>query len=267
MKAKVLVDGGTPKVPPEELESVITQAGVEIGNEGADFGVVVGGDGKFSRYGRLEEIPLLFVGVRAKGATGSKAFLAQTTFDQLPKILERIKKGDYNVEEHRRLAVLKNGEGIGEIFTDVYLQRGADGASIRYRVKVEGNGSSFVEAAIGDGVVVSTKAGSTGYYSYPDRIKGDGMDPTAFAAISRNEIGLCHIVPSYTERSGTDKHPLRYTLPWGCKIELSLFRKADARIYGITDAREGVKVEMGDTVDVGSGIGVTKVITFRRPSL
>ena len=262
MKAKVLLDGGTPKVPPKELGAVLASAGIQIGDDDADFGVVVGGDGRFSRYGRTEDIPLLFVGVRSKGASGSKAFLAQTTFDKLRVALRRIKNGDYKVEEQRRLAVMKNGVRLGEIFTDVYLQRGADGASIRYRVKVEGEDAAFEEAAIGDGVVVSTKAGATGYYSYPDRIRGNWMDPTAFGKILKDEIGVCHIAPSYSERSGTPKHPLRYTLHWGTKIELSLFRKADARIYGTTDDRGGVKIEIGDAVTIVPGAGVTKTISM-----
>ena len=262
MKAKVLVDGGTPKVPPDELKRVLVEAGMRVGDDSADFGVVVGGDGRFSRYGRTEDIPLLFVGVRSKGATGSKAFLAQTTYELLPRVLRRIRKEEYKVDEYKHLSVMKNGEALGEVFTDVYLQRGDDSTSIRYRVKVRGKGATFEEAAIGDGVVIATRAGATGYFSYPDRIKGDWMDPTAFAKIGKNKVGVCHITPSYTERSGTESHPLRYTLPWGSRIELSLFRKADARIYGTTDDRAGVRIGMTDTVAVVPGTGVTKVISL-----
>lgn len=262
MKVKLLIDGETPKVPPDDLKRVLVEAGMKVGVDGADFGVVVGGDGRFSRYGRTEDIPLLFVGVRSKGVTGSKAFLAQTTYDQLPRTLGRIRKEGYKVDEYRRLTVSKNGEHLGEVFTDVYLQRGDDSTSIRYRVKVHGKGVSFEEAAIGDGVVIATKAGATGYFSYPDRIKGDWMDPTAFAKIGKNRVGVCHITPSFTERSGTDKHPLRYTLPWGSRIELSLFRKADARIYGTTDDRAGVRIGMTDTVTIVPGTGVTKMISL-----
>jgi hypothetical protein len=262
LKAKILVDGGTPKVPPKELERIIVEAGFKVGDEGTDFAVVVGGDGRFSRYGRTEALPLLFVGVRSKGATGSKAFLAQTTFNGLAESLGRIRKGAYTIDEHPRLTVRKNGRGIGEVFTDVYLQRGADSTCIRYRVKVRGSGVSFEEAAIGDGVVLSTRAGSTGYYSYPDRIRGDSMDPTAFARIGRDEVGVCHITPTYTERVGGSGHPLRYTVPWGSSIELTLFRKADARLYGTTEKRTGVPVGVEDVVIVLPSESKTRVISF-----
>ena len=258
----MLLDSGSPKVPPEELRGLIEEAGMKVSQGRADFGVVVGGDGRFSRYGRTEDIPLLFVGMRSKGAAGSKAQLARIEYDHLPRALKRIGGGDYSIDEYVRLAVLLNGRSIGEVFTDVYLQRGGDSTCIRYRVKVSGSGEDIEEAAIGDGVVISTSAGSTGYYSYPDRIRGDYVDPGGFASIEKDEVGICHITPTYTERTGTDLHPLRYTVPWGSKISLSLFRKADARIYGTTDDRAGVRVSLGDVVVVRPGRKKTRIISL-----
>ncbi|HLQ06422.1 MAG TPA: hypothetical protein VK126_01550 [Nitrososphaerales archaeon] len=264
MKARMLLDGGTPKVPPAELRKMIQKAGIEVTESEADFGVVVGGDGKFGRYGRTENIPLLFVGVRSRGATGSKAYLAQTTLEELPRDLERIRGGDYKVDSYRRLEVLKNGRSLGEVFTDVYLQRGSESTCIRYKVRVTGGGVDIDEAAIGDGVVVTTRAGSTGYYSYPDRIKEEWIDPSGFSTVGRNSVGICHITPTYTERAGSELPPLRYTVPWGSLIELSLFRRADARLYGTTDRRTGVRMFLGDKLTIVPGKRVTKVIFLRR---
>jgi hypothetical protein len=258
----MLLDGGAPKVPPEELRRLIEEAGMKVSQGRADFGVVIGGDGRFSRYGRTENIPLLFVGMRSKGAAGSKAQLARIEYDHLPRALRRIGSGDYSIDEYGRLAVLLNGRSIGEVFTDVYLQRGSDSTCIRYRVKVTGHGESIEEAAIGDGVVISTSAGSTGYYSYPDRIRGDYIDPGGFASIEKDEVGICHIAPTFTERTGTDLHPLRYTVPWGSRISLSLFREADARIYGTTDRRAGIRLSLGDEVMVRPGRRKTRVISL-----
>ncbi|MDE1858576.1 MAG: hypothetical protein KGI26_05885 [Thaumarchaeota archaeon] len=258
----LLLDGGSPKVPPEELRALVRGAGFEVGSARADFGIVVGGDGRFSRYGRTEDVPLLFVGVRSKGITGSRAQLARTTYDELPEALARIRAGKYSTEEHRRLGVLKNGKSIGEVFTDVYLQRGNESACIRYRVKATGQGVAISDAAIGDGVVITTRAGATGYYSYVDRIRGESMDPGAFADVGRDEVGVCHITPTYTEREGTGAHPLRYKLPWGCRVELSLTRSADARLYGTTDSKAGIPVSLRDTISVVPGKRVTRVISF-----
>jgi hypothetical protein len=263
MRAKMLLDGGRPKVQPQVLKRLLVEAGMDVTDEKPDFGVVVGGDGRFSRYGRTEDVPLLFVGVRSGKAAGSKAYMARTMLDELPWVLELVKKGRFRVEKHRRLAVLKNGRQLGRVFTDVYLQRGSESTSIRYRLKVKGPGLRFEEAGIGDGVVVSTAAGSSGYYSYVDRIEGEDLDPTARAFIKEDEIGVCHIAPSYTEREGTGQHPLRYRLPWGTAVEISLFRKADARLYGTTDSKGGVRVKLGDHVRIGPSLSVTKVLVPR----
>ena len=262
-KASILLDGGKPKVTRAELRAVLEKAGIGVGDRKVDIGVVVGGDGKFSRYGRTEDIPLLFVGVRSRKATGSKAYLAKAYFDELAKVLEKVKAGKYRVEKLRRLEVLKNGRSLGEVFTDVYLQRGANSTCIRYKVRARGEGVRIDEAAIGDGVVVSTSAGSTGYYSYPDRIRGDSVDPAAYSKIGENQVGVCHVTPTYTERSGSKEHPLRYTLPWGCTIEVSLFRRADARLYGTTDSRGGVKVTMTDKITIRPGKKVTRLVSLR----
>ena len=262
MKVKIFLDDRAPKVPPRELAKAVMEAGMEVGMKDADFGLVVGGDGRFSRYGRTEDIPLLFIGVRSKSPTGSKAYLAQANHSKMSSVLERMRRGEYRVVEYPRLEVRLNGKKTGEVFTDAYLERGSESTCIRYRVMVDGSGSSFEEAAIGDGVVVSTGAGSTGYYSYPDRIRGDWMDPDAFARIGKDEVGICHIAPTYTERTGTGKHPLRYTVPWGSKIRLSLFRKGDARLYGTSDNRAGIRIGIQDEIVIVPAKKKTKLVTL-----
>lgn len=260
MKVKMLLDDGRPKVDPEELKDVIEKAGMTVGDRKADIGVVVGGDGIFSMFGRSEEIPLLFVGVRSRGATGSKAYMAAAYFNELQSALEAVAGGRYTVEEHGRLEVLKNGKHLGEVFTDVYLQRGAESNCIRYRLKVTSKDTVIEEAAIGDGVVVTTSAGSTGYYSYPDRVDVKEMRIDAYSTVGRDEIGICHITPTYTERSGTGGHPFRYTVPWDSKVELWISRPADARLYGATAGRKGVKIGMRDRITVVPSRDTTKII-------
>ena len=88
------------------------------------------------------------------------------------------------------------------------------------------------------------------------------MDPTAFSSVGRDEVGICHVTPTFTERKGSNLHPLRYTVPWGSRIELTLFRKADARLYGTSDSHLGVRMKLGDVVAVVPGTKVTRVVSF-----
>jgi hypothetical protein len=262
LKVRLFLDGNKPKVGEERLKDAVKAAGLDIVTRKADIGIVVGGDGMFSMYGRTESLPLLFVGVRSRSATGSKAYLAAAYFDELPGVLQEVASRKFTVAEHKKLKVLKNGKSLGEVFTDVYLQRGSDSNCIRYKVKVSGRGVSIEEAAIGDGVVVSTSAGSTGYYSYPNKINGEAVEPAGHAEIGADEVGICHVVPTFTERQGTGDHPLRYTVPWGSTIEISMTRRADARLYGVSPGREGVKVSLGDLIRVLPSENTTKVVVL-----
>jgi hypothetical protein len=264
LKAKLFLDGNKPKVGEEELRRVVEKAGLHVVTAKADLGIVVGGDGVFSMYGRTESLPLLFVGVRSRTRTGSKAYLAAAYFDELPEVLREIASGRFAVKEHRRLRVLKNGTFVGDVFTDVYLQRGAESNCIRYRLKVDAQGLRIDESAIGDGVVISTSAGATGYYSYPDKIRGDLFEVSGHAVIADDEIGICHVVPTFTERRGTAYHPLRYTVPWGSRIELSITRPADARVFGVRPDRGGVRVRAGEKVTILPSKDSTKVVLLDR---
>lgn len=262
MKVKMLLDGGRPKANPDDLRRMIEKAGMTVGDRKADIGVVVGGDGLFSAYGRSEGIPLLFVGVKSRGATGSKAYMAAAYFDELPSALQSVAERRFSVEQHGRLEVLKNGNHLGEVFTDVYLQRGAESNCVRYKLKVTSGNSVIEEAAIGDGLVITTSAGSTGYFSYPDRENGKELLVDAHSTLGKDEIGVCHITPTYTERSGTGLHPFRYAVPWESKIEFWIARPADARLYGATESRKGVKVGMRDRITVVPSKSTTKVVVL-----
>jgi len=260
LKVKVLMDLQRPKVKVEEVRKIIANAGVTFSPRQAEFGVVVGGDGVFGYYGRTESIPLLFVGVKSPYATGSKAFLAETYFDELEGALVEIRHGRYKVVEQRRLEVLANGRRLGDVFTDVYLQRGAESNELRYRVEISGN-RSIGESAISDGVAVCTRAGSTGYFSYPDKVRsGDWLESGRHTMIGEDEIGICHIVPTYTSRDGSSLQPLRYTVPWGSEVRIKLVREADARLYGVTDERGGVNVGVKDLITIRPSRSVTRLI-------
>ena len=95
MRASILVDPERPKVKRGEVLRMIREAGIQVTQRDPDLGVVVGGDGIFSDYGRLISIPLLFVGVRSAETTASKGYLAEVHFDRLSEALDDIKRKRY----------------------------------------------------------------------------------------------------------------------------------------------------------------------------
>ena len=265
MKAAILTDPERPKVRRAAIARILRSAGMGVSNRQADFGIVVGGDGLFSYYGRITTtaLPLLFVAVRSRGTTATKGYLSQVYFDDLAGALDRIARKQYSVEECRRLEVSINGVKRGEVFTDVYLEKGADSNCLRYHLEVNDGSVSFMDSAIANGVIVSTSAGSTGYYSYLDKLRlGDRLEPDMYSVIGENEVGVCHIAPLLTTREGGGVPPLRYTVPWGSTFRMRLTRDADARLFGITKSRGGIRIRVGDYVDVRPSVSTTRLVRF-----
>jgi hypothetical protein len=268
LRAAVLVDSERPKVSESEIVEVLRRSGVEHSQTSPSFGVVVGGDGLFSREGQQLSIPLLFVGTRSRRPTDSKARLAEVYLSGLEGALREVKEGRFTVVKHRRLKVsINSGAFTGEIFTDVSLEKGADSNCIRYTVQVQGRRFRFTDAAVANGVVITTSAGSTGYYSYLDKLaRGDRLEPEKHTVIGEDQVGVCHIAPTYTSRDKErDRHPLRYTVPWGSRFRINLMRDADAHLFGVTKARKGVRISTEDTVDVGPSKNSTNVIRLTTP--
>ncbi len=266
MRASVLVDPEKPKVRMEDIASMLEELGIEAVTTRPDFAVVVGGDGVFSYYGRIKSIPLLFVGVRSKTATGSKAYLAESYLDGLEHALREIRDGRYGVTEYKRLEVLLDGTKLGEVFTDVSLEKGAESNALRYKITAKGKEFSFTDFFISNGVAVCTRAGSTGYFSYLDKIRlGDWLEPQRSTVISDEEIGICHIVPTYSTREGTPAHPLRYTLPWESQVRVQLMREGDARLFGLSKSRGGIRVSTEDVVTIRPSVNTTRIIRLAGP--
>jgi hypothetical protein len=262
LKATVLVDSERPKVSESEVVAVLKKSGLEYSTSSPEFGVVVGGDGLFSYQGRQLGIPLLFVGTKSRRPTDSKARLAEVYLTGLEAALREVRAGRYTVVRHKRLEVSINGGKFrGEIFTDVSLEKGADSNCIRYTVAVRGPGVRFTDAAVSNGIVITTDAGATGYYSYLDKLdRGDRLEPERFTVIGNDQVGVCHIAPTYTSRDETTRHPLRYTVPWGSTFRIALMRDADAHLFGVTRSRKGLRITTNDTVDVGPSKNSTNVI-------
>lgn len=246
---------------------ILSKAGIEHSTHKPDFGVVIGGDGVFSYYLSLLRIPLLLVGVGNRNAVGSKAYMAETYLSELPVTLEKLADRKYRIEKKRGLRV-SAGQKKGHIFTDVYLERGLDSNCLRYKVVVSDRDSSFIDYSISNGVIITTSLGSTGYYSALDKLlSGKELDTNKFSRIREGEIGICHILPTFTQRikngvpGDIDRHqPLRYTVRYGVKIEIKLVRWGDARLYGLTTNIRGIRIKLDDVVRIGPSDQMAKLV-------
>jgi NAD+ kinase len=126
-----------------------------------DLVVVLGGDGTLISVARLigdREVPILGVNL------GSLGFLTEITLDELCSSVDRYLSGDYRISERMMLhvAVVRNGLVIEEkrVLNDVVINKGALARIIDLETTINGN---YLTTFKGDGMIVSTPTGSTGY--------------------------------------------------------------------------------------------------------
>jgi NAD+ kinase len=115
----------------------------------------LGGDGTVLRAAAMAaaaDVPILGVNV------GSLGFLSQTSLDGLFPALERIERGEYEVEERMRIGY-RAGTAEGSALNDLVIHA-ASPRLLEWRLTWAGEP---VTAQAGDGLVVATPTGSTAY--------------------------------------------------------------------------------------------------------
>ncbi len=123
--------------------------------------IVVGGDGTILRVARdlaCWDVPVLGINL------GQKGFLAEIEVEQMERFLQYIANGQYDIQERMMMETrLKRGnEELGSYLAlnDIVISRGPFSRIIKVEILVN---EDYMESYSGDGVIVSTPTGSTGY--------------------------------------------------------------------------------------------------------
>lgn len=119
-----------------------------------DLFLTVGGDGTILMTQNVTDKPVF--GVNA-GAIG---FLAEVEPPQAPAGIDQIIRGEYRVEERDKLSASLDGKTLPDATNEVTLQTSRIAKLIRFRIAVSGE---ILDTIRGDGIIVSTPTGSTGY--------------------------------------------------------------------------------------------------------
>ena len=127
----------------------------------SDLLLVFGGDGTMLHAARLaarHPIPILGVNV------GGLGFLAEITPDDVYPALESIFRGEFQLEERLMIQaqVCSQTETVVNTvaLNDVVVSKGTLAGMVRLEISV---GGEFLTAIRGDGLILSTPTGSTGY--------------------------------------------------------------------------------------------------------
>jgi len=140
------------------VTSIISGAGCLVVDEKPDFVVCYGGDGTVLYSERVyPAVPKICIKKEERCKT------CNYTLDELPDIIEKIKRNQYFLHEEMKL-VVKFGAITRHALNEVQLHNKNPARAIRFSVKVEGEDGINYEEVVGDGVVVSTPFGSSAYY-------------------------------------------------------------------------------------------------------
>ncbi len=139
------------------IVSEVKRTGIEIDNNNPDFVITYGGDGSIlwaeSRYPSIPKIT-----VRAS-ETAKKCMYDRK---DIGKILEKLKAGDYKIQEEMKLEALFGGNVLCAL-NEFQLRSVSHVHALRFSVFIDKK-PAFTEI-ISDGVVIATPFGSSAYYS------------------------------------------------------------------------------------------------------
>jgi len=139
----------------DDLIKKIKSFGFDIVKSDPDIVISIGGDGTVLLSERLyPSVPKLAI------KTSSTCRKCQYTPQQLKEILELIKSNDFEIAEESKIEARFKGKRILAL-NEVQLHNKKPIVAIRF--SVEANGFKQ-ENVIGDGIIIATPFGSTGYY-------------------------------------------------------------------------------------------------------
>jgi len=130
--------------------------------EGADFAIVLGGDGTLLLGARTfgpAKVPILGINM------GRLGFLTDTGVEGMDAVIERMLSGEHEVEERLMLSCsVERPDGTREgpflAFNDIVVNKGALAQVIRLENWVDGD---FVSDYLADGLIIASPTGSTAY--------------------------------------------------------------------------------------------------------
>jgi len=193
--------------------------------------LVIGGDGTMLRAARTvygQEIPILGIN------QGYLGFLTEVEIDCLEETLERLLRGDYQLERRMMLTahVYRSGQCIASVhgLNDLVVTKGALSRIIKVALYQD---DLLVERYHGDGLIFSTPTGSTGY------------SLSAGGPVVHPAINLCVVTPICPH--SLIARPLIFAPEHPLTVRLD---DNNAPAMLTVDGQNGVELAQGDVIQI-----------------
>ena len=211
-----------------EIKHLVEKAGFEIVTKNPEIVASYGGDGTFMKAEKdFPGIPKLAL---------KKSKICKKCHDlPLEETLRKVAEGEYGVEEEIKIESVCKGKRIIGL-NEIIVHNSDPRRAIRYEIFV--NDRKIGDEIIGDGVVISTPYGSTGYY----RSITDGMF----------EVGIGLAFNNSTEQSD------HMVLKEDSEIRVKIVR-GPAVAYADNDEVE-ISLNDGDEIVIKKSKEVAKII-------
>lgn len=124
--------------------------------ERSDFLVAIGGDGTLISVTRRSckyNMPVLGINL------GTLGFLTDTMYEEVPDFVEKLKKGQYRIDNRMMIEANANINRF-VAFNDIVITRKTVTSMVKINAKIDGK---LFNSYYGDGLIISTPTGSTAY--------------------------------------------------------------------------------------------------------
>jgi NAD+ kinase len=203
--------------------------------------IVLGGDGTLMRTADVvKDFGAPILGIN----TGTLGYLTGAETENLETAIKKLVQGDYRIENRMMLDISVNGEKTETVLNDAVVTRNGYSRIIRLKVKI--NGKEIFTAG-GDGIIISTPTGSTGY------------NLSAGGSICVPEAEMIIITPicphSMTARS------IIASASDEIEIEVPAERNFETPDLGMTlDGRAFIPLKSGDSIRIRRSESITRLI-------
>jgi len=230
---------------------IFTKLNRIILKNGLDFVLIIGGDGTILHIAnQIATYNTPLIGVNF----GYKGYLCQIAKNNLDKGLRILDRGKYFVKSYTRIMakVLRENRIVKKIDALNEIVVGGINRMVWLKLKIKQKNQKKSAILIGDGIIFSTRIGSTAYNIYAG---GPVLLTDVFSVVAINSL---------VESNYFLPHTKSFVVPIDTIFEVMSIRGGKNLPYVIADGQKDFRLQTGDKIIVEKSPFTTKLIEIKK---